>query len=73
MANNIYLEDHKNIIKKLKLARLELALTQAHVAEKLNKPQSYVSKSENGDRRIDITELKKMAILYKKDINFFIK
>jgi len=73
MSNNIYLEDHKKLIGKLKRARLELGLTQSEVAEKLNKPQSYISKSENGDRRIDITELKKMAILYKKDINFFIK
>lgn len=73
MTNNIYLEDHKNIIKKLKEARLGLGLTQSEVATKLNKPQSYISKSENGDRRIDIIELKKMAALYKKDISFFIK
>lgn len=73
MPNNIYLEDHKKIISKLKQARLASGLTQPEVAAKLNKPQSYISKSENGDRRIDITELKKMAALYKKDINFFIK
>lgn len=73
MSNNIYLEDHKKIINKLKQARLASELTQFEVAVKLNKPQSYVSKSESGDRRIDVTELKKMATLYKKDINFFIK
>lgn len=73
MLNNIYLDEHKKLIFRLKQARLELKLTQSEVAKKLNKPQSYISKSENGERRIDITELKKMAELYKKDMNFFIK
>ncbi len=73
MPNNIYLEDYKKIINKLKQARLSSGLTQSEAAGKLNKPQSYISKSENGDRRIDITEIKKMAALYKKDVSFFIK
>ncbi|MBI5306663.1 helix-turn-helix domain-containing protein, partial [Candidatus Wolfebacteria bacterium] len=39
----------------------------------LKKPQSYISKVETGEQRIDVIELKLFADLYKKDLNFFIK
>ena len=72
MANNIYSDEYKKIIKKLKEARIESGLTQEQVAKKLGKPQSYVSKSESGERRLDVTELKKFAELYKKPVSYFI-
>jgi transcriptional regulator with XRE-family HTH domain len=31
-------------------------MTQVQLAEKLGRPQSFVSKYENGDRRIDLIE-----------------
>ena len=40
---------------------MEAGLTQAEVARKLGKPQSFVSKSESGERRLDAVELKRMA------------
>jgi len=73
MTSNIYSEEYKKITEKLRNARIESGLTQEQVAEKLGKPQSYISKSEAGERRLDITELKKFADLYKKTINYFIK
>ncbi len=73
MANNIYSEEYKQVTEKLRGARFDSGLTQEEVAEKLGKPQSYVSKSEAGERRLDITELKKFAVLYKKSINYFIE
>ena len=41
----------------LKQLRLEAQLTQADLATRLGKPQSYVSKYESGERRLDIIEL----------------
>jgi len=61
------------MIEKLKKARLGASLKQSDVAQKLKKPQSYVSKIERGERRVDITELKELANIYKKGINYFIK
>lgn len=37
-------------------ARKVKGLTQAELAEALNKPQSFVAKYENGERRIDVVE-----------------
>lgn len=71
--SNIYSSEYKKITRRLKQSRVEVGFTQKQVAEKLDKLQSYVSKSESGERRLDVTELKKFAELYKKDINFFIK
>jgi len=47
-------------------------LTQDQVASALAKPQSFVSKSENGERRVDILELTDFARLYGKPLEFFI-
>ena len=58
---------------KLRKARLEAGLRQIDVAKKLKRTQSYVSRVEVGEQRLDILELKKFAELYKKDINYFIK
>lgn len=73
MTKAIYLKEYKQIAEKLKKTRIESGLTQEIVAEKIKKPQSYVSKVESAGQRIDVIELKLFAELYKKDINYFIK
>ena len=51
---------HSDRYKKLCLALAEVRkrkeLTQAVVAGRLGKPQSYVSKYESGERRLDVVE-----------------
>ena len=72
MKSSIYTPDHKNLINKLKLARKEAGLDQKEVARLLGKTQSYVSKVETGQRRVDIVQMKNFARIYKKDLDFFI-
>jgi len=43
----------RELLKELRSAK---ALTQAQVAERLRLPQSYVSKYETGERRLDFVE-----------------
>jgi transcriptional regulator with XRE-family HTH domain len=73
MDKTIYTKDHKFIIEQLKKARNDAGFDQEKVAELLGKTQSYVSKIEAGQRRIDIVQLKEFAKIYKKELGYFIK
>lgn len=72
MEKTIYKKEYRQIVDKLKKARIESGLTQKTVAKKLKRSQSYISKVEAGEQRVDIIELKLFGDLYKKRINFFI-
>jgi hypothetical protein len=67
-----YPEEYRRFLKKIKAARLEAGLTQVEVARRLKKPQSFVSKFETGERRIDPVELRHLAEFYGKSINDFV-
>ena len=73
MTKTIFSKDHKYTIEQLKKARLEADLDQADVAKLLRKTQPHISKIEAGQRRLDITQLKEFAKIYKKELSFFIK
>lgn len=54
-------------MKKARLAnllrqiRLDANLTQLQIAEKIGQTQSYVSKYENGEQRLDLIELESVC------------
>jgi len=72
MSKTIYSKEHRHIVERLKKAREGADLSQEKVAKILHKTQSYVSKIESGQRKIDLVQLKKIAKIYKKDISYFI-
>lgn len=53
--------DRTRLLEMLKRVRLGAGLTQAQMAKKLGQPQSFVSKYESGERRLDILELKQVC------------
>lgn len=73
MVKTIYSKEHRNLVERLRKARKEKGLEQRDVGKLLGVSQSYVSKMESGQRRIDIVQLKAFARIYKKDIGYFIK
>ena len=64
--------DYQRFLKRLRSARREAGLTQVEAARRLRTSQAFVSKSESGDRRVDVAELKRFARLYKKPPAYFL-
>ncbi len=63
---------YKEFLKRLREARVDAGLTQMEVARALRKPQSFVSKCESGERRVDVVELERFAGVYSKPLAYFL-
>ena len=61
----------REIGSKLREAREYLGLTQQEVAESLGIPRSAISLIELGQRRLETTELKRLAELYRRPTSYF--
>lgn len=72
MPKSIYGAEYKKVVENLRKAREDAGFRQEDVAQKLGKPQSYISKIERGERRVDVVELKAFARLYKKSLDYFV-
>lgn len=61
--------DHRyeTLLGLLLQARHARKLTQTDLAERLKKPQSFVSKYERGERRLDVVEFLDVAIALEAD------
>ena len=61
MEKSIYSVEYQQLCTLLRQLRREAGLTQNEVAERLGVPQSFVSKYESGERRLDVIELRHVA------------
>lgn len=64
--------EYDSFIRRLRKARVEAGLTQAEAAKRLGRLQSFLSKVESGERRVDSVELRAFARLYGKDLDYFV-
>ncbi len=56
MLKSIRTPRHQRLIDLLIETRKEAGLTQIVLAERVGRPQSFVAKYENGERRLDVVE-----------------
>lgn len=56
MTKSIYSPEMVTLRTWLKQERLNHNLTMRQLAERLNRPHSYVQRVEEGDRRLDVVE-----------------
>lgn len=68
----VHKAEYQHLLKRLREARQAKGLTQDQVANALGRHQSYVTKSELGERRLDPIDLAHFAKLYGKPVSFFI-
>lgn len=57
----------------LKKLRIQSGLTQAQLAQKIHESQSYVSKYESGEQRLDLNEIHKICSFLEIDLLEFIR
>ena len=57
MKKSLHRKEYKILLRLLYEKRTAADIKQEELAEKLGVHQSYISKTENGDRRIDLVEL----------------
>ena len=72
-TTNNYEQKYKLFVVKLQEARKEASLTQIEVSRMLGRTQSYISKCERGELRVDIIQLLEFANLYSKSITYFVE
>lgn len=65
--------EYRRFLTRLRAAREGAGLTQVEVAKRLGVPQSFVSKCESGERRVDVVELAAFARLYRRPLTFFLR
>ena len=61
MEKSLYTRQQKKLQSLLRQIRLEAGLSQTTLAQKLCQPQSFISKYESGERRLDLIELKQVC------------
>ena len=57
VRKSIHSPEHQRLTALLRQLRKDAGLNQGDLADRLGKPQSFVSKYETGERRLDLIEL----------------
>lgn len=73
MPSRLHSSEYQIFRELLIKARENSGLTQVQMAELLHKPQSFISKYERGERRLDLTEFIQIADIMKVDVHVFIR
>ncbi len=58
MEKSIFTQEYDVVLSLLKQVRRDANVTQVELAERLRQSQSFVSKCERGERRLDIIQLR---------------
>jgi len=67
MPKSTHTKLYRSFLDWLIEARKSADFTQQQVADKLGRPQSFVAKYENGERRLDVVEVVEIARILGAD------
>lgn len=73
MEKSIYSPEYAAVTRLLKQAREDAGITQVQLAESLGQSQSFVSKCERGERRLDIIQLRTVCQALKISLPEFVE
>ena len=64
---SLYPDEYRRLVASIVAARKNAGMTQSDLAKALGRPQSFVSKYESGERRLDPIEFVRISQLLKAD------
>jgi transcriptional regulator with XRE-family HTH domain len=73
MPKSIFSFGQEKLQELLREARTEAGFSQIELAKKLGRPQSFISKFESGERRLDLVELREICKALKISLTDFVK
>ena len=73
MSKSIYTREYTTVTRILREAREEAGLTQVELADLLGQSQSFVSKYERGERRLDIIQLRTVCLTLGVKLRDFVE
>lgn len=73
MRKSIHSKAYKDLLRKLRTAREKAGLTQIEFARLVGESQSFISKCERGERRIDVIELRTFCQVLGIEIVDFVR
>lgn len=62
---------YRAFLTRLRQARTDAGMTQAQLAQAIGRSQTWVSKCELGERRVDVVELSELAEALGKPLVWF--
>ena len=72
MEKSIHSARYAVLLKVLREARERASLTQEQLARKIGETQTFVSKCERGERRVDVTELRTFCQAFGLNLTKFV-
>ncbi|WP_322062965.1 helix-turn-helix transcriptional regulator [Paraburkholderia sp. J63] len=72
MEKTIYTQQYAQLLIALRATREAAGLTQVEVASRLDATQTFVSKCERGERRLDVIELREWCLALGTTLSDFV-
>lgn len=73
MEKSIFTAGQRKLQDLLRQVRLGAGLRQRDLAERLGQPQSFVSKYESGERRLDLLEIRQICLAAGVSLTDFVE
>lgn len=72
VAKSIYTSEREALTSLLHQLRVEAGMTQSDLAKRLRRHQSFVSKYEQGQRRLDLVEVREVCVSLGTSLSKFV-
>ena len=73
MKKRIYIAQRGRLVSLLREMRIEAGLTQVDLGGRIEKDQTYVSRYESGQRRLDVLEVREICQVVGVTLEDFVK